>query len=153
MREERRVEPSAFYASGKLYATVMCPLFHEKMIALIIFWRDPFSCHRIAARHQHDRSSCPKRFLLRKLLDCVPRCYIPSFRGDCWKRNNAEASVTSDFQHRAVLLDQQMKGRQSHWAKSTQRSIELWPVRRHGRARLDWDAFLTGNTCSSIKTR
>lgn len=39
---------------GKLYAAVFCPFFQsalEKMIALIIFLEERFSCHCIASRH------------------------------------------------------------------------------------------------------
>ncbi|KAM7366204.1 hypothetical protein PAMP_015664 [Pampus punctatissimus] len=51
---KRRVAPSAFGALRKLYATIFCPFFQsalEKMIALIVFLKDRFSCHRIASHH------------------------------------------------------------------------------------------------------
>lgn len=53
-RKERRVAPSAFGTLRKLYATIFCPFFQSalaKMIALIMFLKDRFSCHRITSRH------------------------------------------------------------------------------------------------------
>lgn len=49
------VAPPVFGTLRKLYATIFCPLFSqsalEKMIALIIFLKDRFSCQCITSRH------------------------------------------------------------------------------------------------------